>query len=199
MNKLLCLAAFAFTLTGCKLLDKAYTPTTTTLPPVTNSVVVWTTNNVVVPASTNAAGVITPPSVTQTATPTTNSVVSPGKTVTTLEENPNVTSGIGLIGSLPVPYAGLIATVLGGAYAMYRNIRNKKALVAVVQGVDTFRKSLQTPELQPLDAKLKQTLIDHQDIAGVLNVVSGVVNDYTGSTTTKIVPASSTVTPTAKT
>jgi hypothetical protein len=78
---------------------------------------------------------------------------------------------------------------LGGIYAMYRNVRNKKALVAVVQGVDTFRKSLQTPELGPLDAKLKQTLIDHQDIAGVIKEVTNVVNEYTGNTTTKVVPA----------
>ena len=62
-------------------------------------------------------------------------------------------------------------------------MRNKKALSAVVLGVEAGRKILQeTPEGQKLDAQLKDALIHYQEVAGVLNKVSGIVNNITGDT-----------------
>lgn len=120
-----------------------------------------------VPASTNAVtGVITPAH-------------------TELADKVSVTAPLSFFEQLPVPYAGLAASVLGGLYALYRNIRNRNALVATVQGVEAFRKTMQSPELKPLDDKLKKFLIDHQEIGGVLDVVTKVVNDKTVDTTSK--------------
>lgn len=118
-----------------------------------------------VPASTNAVtGVVTPAHVE-------------------LSDKPLVTGPIELVGSLPIPWAGTAAAVIGGLYALYRNIRNKNALVATVQGVEAFRRTMQTPDMKPLDDKLKKFLIEHQELGGVLDVVSKVVNDKTVDTT----------------
>jgi len=156
-------AALAFT--GCTQIDKALYHAG---PPR-----VVGTNAVTTPAFTDNNGVTHPAS--------TNffPVTVPGP----LEPNTAIQSGINLVGALPVPFAGSAAALLGLLYSSYAAIRNKKATVAVVQGVDAFRVWLNgTPEGQKIDGKLLDYLKSHQEAAGVLNAVSQIVNEHTGDT-----------------
>lgn len=117
-----------------------------------------------------------------TITPAT--ATSPAVTNTVLVDRPELTTAVAVGQTLPIPYVGLGASILGLLYTLYRNIRNKQALVSVVTGIEAGRKILQTtPELQAVDAKIKDFLIAHQEIAGTLQTVSSVVNSYTGDTT----------------
>lgn len=168
------LMALMIAITGCSLLDRGYDKVPVFHAATTNSVL----KSVTVPASTNAAGVVTPPQVVVTPTV----VVQPAYWTTNLVDKPLVDSGLGVAQSLPIPYAGLAGTVLAGLYGFYRNLRNKQALQSVVEGVEAFRQTLQTPELSALDAKLKDYLIKHQEIGGSLQTVSTLVNQITGDT-----------------
>jgi hypothetical protein len=140
-----------------------------------------TPKSVIIPEYTNSAGTVVP----ATHVFTQDIVIVPAHYTTNLADKPLVTGTTGVVGSLPVPFASLIATVFGGLYALYRNIRNKQALLSVIQGVEAFRKTMQTPELQGIDSKLKDFLIEHQEVAGTLNTVSTLINTYTDDTVPK--------------
>lgn len=119
----------------------------------------------VTPATTNAVSGIVTPEQTQ------YSVSAPAL------------GGAKLVTSLPIPFAAPAGIVLTFLLQGYASMRNKKALSAVVLGVEAGRKILQeTPEGQKLDAQLKDALIHYQEVAGVLNKVSGIVNNITGDT-----------------
>jgi hypothetical protein len=110
-------------------------------------------------------------------------VVTPERTESVLVDKPIINSGLGMAKSVPIPYAGLLGSILGLFYTAYRMFRNKQALKAVVMGIEEGRKILQTtPELQAIDMKIKDALIRHQELAGVLTTVSDVVNTYTDKT-----------------
>ena len=152
--------------TGCDILDKGYDKQSVYYPPVTNTVIKLVTNTV-----------------TQAVTPETVFVVTPERTETVFLDKPIVTTGLGMTKAVPVPYAGFAGSILGLIYTGYRMIRNKQALKAVVMGIEEGRKMLQTtPELQAIDLKIKDALIRHQELAGVLTTVSDVVNTYTDKT-----------------
>jgi hypothetical protein len=179
----LTLIAFALTFAGCAALDKAYKQEVVYSPPSTNVVTKYITNTVEVAAVTNADNTVTPPKTQVIVVPTIETVITPARYTTNLVDNPAVTGTIAVAETLPIPFVGLAGGVIGLLYSVYRNIRNKKALVAVVQGIDDGRKLLQgTPELQAIDAKIRDVLIQHQEVAGVLNAVSDVVNKYTNDT-----------------
>lgn len=174
IRNLFIVGAFAglLTLTGCSTLDKLYTPTPTVTPAVTNSV------PQVIPAATNAVTGVVLPSVTNelqiVTAPQTNIVIAP---------NPTVQAGIQAAAALPFPFAGVVAILGGWLYTAYANMRNKKLSAALVTGIDAGRQILQsTPEGQKLDAKFKDVLIQHQELAGVLNAASTLVNTLTGDT-----------------
>lgn len=183
----------ALAITGCAVLDRMYGKTVTAHPQTTNvvtrletnTVVNWVTNSITDPAG----------NVMQHVSATTNVVVTPRTVITVtpawfetnLVANTSVEGGIsavgGVAGSLGVPGAGLIGIVLGWLYPAYAAFRNKKANIALVTGIEAGRQILQeTPEGQKLDARMKDALINHQEVAGVLNLVSGLVNRYTGDT-----------------
>ena len=170
-------------LIGCTAIDKAYNKEVVYTPAKTNTVTTFVTNTVVIAAVTNADQTVTPEKTQVVIVPTVEYTVVPATYKTNLVDNPSVTTTLAVAETLPVPYAGLVASIIALAYASYRNVRNKKALVAVVQGIDAGRKLLQnTPELRALDAKIKDVLIDHQEVAGVLQAVTKVVTEYTGDT-----------------
>lgn len=102
----------------------------------------------VTPASTNAiTGEITPAR-------------------TNLAPNPNVETGIAVVGAVPTPYTqlgGAAAAILYGAYMTYRNNRNKKTAVAIAKGVEDFRDGLDKKEADAFGVILK----DKQEAAGV--------------------------------
>lgn len=115
------------------------------------------------------------------------------KTVTNIVYVPtgNVTPGVqqvtGLLtdlGTIGVPWAGVAGGVLGWLATLYVGIRRGRVNVALIQGIEASRKILrETPEGQVLDAKIKALLQEHQDVAGVLNEVNKLVNQYTSKTT----------------
>ena len=196
------LAVVVLCFTGCNFLDKAYVQkpggavigtNIVVIPAVTNTVVApVVTNTVIVPPKIDlATGIVVPGSTNITVTGGSTFVtITPASTnfvpvlaPPTLETNSMISGGISMLGSLPVPGAGAAALALGWLYSAYAAIRNKKVSVALVQGIEAGRQILQTtPEGQKLDAKVKDALLQHQDIAGVLNEVSGLVNAYTGDT-----------------
>lgn len=181
-----CLVFFvlAVLLTGCAVLDKGYDKQAVFHDATTNVVTKYVTNTVVLPPVTNIIdNTVSAPVVRTVVMPTIETVITPAYYTTNLVDKPIVTGAVAMAEALPVPYAGLAGGGLALLYSMYRNIRNKKALVAIVQGIDEGRKLLQTtPELQGVDAKIKDILIKHQEVAGVLTQVSGIVNQYTGDT-----------------
>ncbi|MDE2102584.1 MAG: hypothetical protein KGL39_35380 [Patescibacteria group bacterium] len=179
---------------GCSSLDKLYSTQTFTNPATTNEVAQVTpafTNQtaVVHPATTNTlTGEITPPTtniVLNVTPPVTNlvQVVIPATTSTQLVPNSSVATGIQAAGAIPLPFAGVAAGLLGWLYTAYAAARNKKLASALVTGIEAGRQILQsTPEGQKLDAKVKDALIQHQELAGVLNQASALVNSLTGNT-----------------
>lgn len=104
----------------------------------------------VVPASTNAqTGEITPAR-------------------TNLAANPNVETGIAVIGAVPTPYTVIgsaAAAILYGAYMTWRNSRKNKTNVAMVKGIEEYKvaEKLSDAEVEKLNAILK----DKQEAAGV--------------------------------
>jgi len=172
-----------FLVTGCDTLDKGYDNVVTYTPAITNSYTKLITNSIVTPSFTNEVGVIIPEKTTQVITPIVEIVITPESYSTNLVNKPMVESGLAITGSLPVPFAGFAGGLLTLIYSIYRMIRNKQALKAVILGIEEGRKLLQTtPELQAVDSKIKDALIKHQELAGVLNTVSSVINSYTGDT-----------------
>lgn len=176
-TKLIILTAIlgmATLLTGCNLLDRGYDTVAIQHPAITNSVTVMETNSIVNPANGQLE---------QTITPHVTVKIQPAYTTTELMDKPLIASGIQTLKSLPIPYASIGASFLAAAVSIYKLIRNKQALKAVVVGVEAGREMLQnTPQGQILDAKIKDILIKHQEEAGVLHIVSDVVNSYTGDT-----------------
>ena len=100
--------------------------------------------------------------------------------VTNLVDRPGVLASIECLPNAvdsAVPGLGsLLALVLGGAYHMYRQMRNKQVTAALVQGVETARAVLTTtPQGMAADAELVAWLKDHQRAAGVLGTVTAAV------------------------
>ena len=153
-------------LSGCSTVDKALlTSTQTVTPAITNAVIT---------EATNTDGTITPVA---------ELVVTPPQTNTTFAPNTTVSTGLTILGAVPIPWAGTAAAILAAALSMYASGRNKKLAAALVTGIEAGRQILQTtPEGQKLDAKIKDALIEHQEAAGVLNAASALVNDLTGNT-----------------
>lgn len=174
-------------LIGCAAMDKALLkPIVTTLPPqVISTNITLVTNLYAMPASTNAVtGQVVPEWTTAIVTPQVVYSYAPSQTHTNWVVRPEVETGISVVGSLPVPYAGLAAIAAGWLATLYANIRNKRAAASLVTGIEAVREGLQTtPEGQKLDQKIKQVLIEKQELAGTLNTVSKLVNDLTGNTT----------------
>ena len=199
---LLTLIAICTCFTGCDKVDKLYD--------VRQASIIGT-NRSIIPASysTNFVPAVMATNVTRSYIDEATGVVVPGFTnVTTIQaaaayvtyvpavtndvpvygkaelvEKSTVTGGLTILGALPIPFAGLASGVLGLIYSMYRNVRNKKIAVGLVQSIDQARQLLQTtPELKAIDQKFKDTLIEHQDVAGVLSEVTQLVHDYTGNT-----------------
>jgi hypothetical protein len=163
MKKILLLTALALTFTGCASTEKALLTSTATVTPAT-------TNQVVSVDATTGQSV-------------TNQVVMPPATNVTYAPSPVAVAATQTIAALPFPFAGTAGIALGWLLTAYAAWKNKKLSVALVQGIDAGRQILQTtPEGQKLDAKFKDALIEHQEIAGVLNAASTLVNDYTGDT-----------------
>ena len=189
-------------LSGCAMLDRAYTQdvTWTNTPVVhvvTNTVVV--TN--VVPVVTERTNVVY---VTDAATgamsgqvtrePVATNWVSAVVTnfvpvfytnvvqvpVTNLVAKPEavaVIDGTGSIINTFLPGIGsIVALALGGLYHGYRQVRNRKVNEALIQGVETARAVLTTtPQGQVADAQLVKWLMEHQREAGVFTTVSDLV------------------------
>jgi hypothetical protein len=103
---------------------------------------------------------------------------------TNLVERPEIKNAIeGGGGLVPIPGAGAIALGLGWLYSAYAAMRNKKAAVALVTGIEAGRRILQeTPAGQALDAKVVQALEDHQVAHDVAEQVGKLVAKYTGET-----------------
>jgi hypothetical protein len=159
-------------------LDKAYEKKVTTTPgAIIGTNTVFVTNTVPV---TDAAGNVTD---TQIITPVQTFQYAPPVSVTNLVPRASVQTGVELVGSLPVPFAGTAAALLGLLYSGYAAVRNKKTSVALVKGVEAFRTWAQTtPEGRQIDSKLVSMLKEHQEISGVLNEVAHIVNEHTADT-----------------
>lgn len=136
----------------------------------------------VTPAVTNIVAVVSTNSAGQSETNFEQHVKS-AVTNTVYEPSTMAQVGVTAIGALPFPGAGTAGIALAWLATAYAAYRNKKLSVALVKGIDAGRQILQTtPEGQKLDAKFKDALIDHQEISGVLNAASQLVNEYTGDT-----------------
>lgn len=95
-------------------------------------------------------------------------------------EKPVIRDGLSLVGSIPVPYAGLGATLAALALSVYRNIRNRKTAAALVAGIDGARRVLlDTPEGRALDEKIKARLQEHQIAAGVVDETAKLLDHFT--------------------
>lgn len=83
------------------------------------------------------------------------------------------------VGGLAGPFGGLAGALAVGAYHMWASIRNRKVNAALVQGIQTGREILlTTPQGDVAEAKYRTWLMDHQSAAGVIDVVSGLVDKY---------------------
>ncbi len=112
----------------------------------------------------------------------TNGVV----TVFTGEVNPTIKTATSFLETLPLPWAGVAGTAIGWLATAYTAIRRKKVNIALVTGIEAGRKILNsTAEGKFFDNAIRTKLIEHQEVAGVLNMVSKIVNDYTSFTTRK--------------
>ena len=162
----------AFCSAGCSAVESSLLKSHSTVTPaVTNAVEV---------VATDASGALVT-NVTLHVTPAVTNVV--------YEPTPIAQAGAAAIGALPFPGAGTAAIVGGWLLTALAAWRNKKLSVALVKGIDAGRQILQTtPEGQRLDAKFKDALIENQEIAGVLNAASSLVNNYTGDTVKPATP-----------
>lgn len=103
--------------------------------------------------------------------------------VTNYVVNPVVAGTASIASALPIPWAGTIGTAVGLLASLYVSARRKKLSIALVEGIEAGRVILQTtPEGQILDSKIKDELIHHQEIAGVLSAASKLVSTYTSNT-----------------
>jgi hypothetical protein len=162
---------------GCTQLDRAYRREVAVVKPAT-----VTTNQVLV---TNL--VVTAGGTNLVVTPVLTVTTHPPVLVTNLVEIPAVRGGIevvsGVAGGAGIPFAGAGALLLGWAYSAYAAFRNRRLATALVTGIEAGRKILQeTPEGQKLDGRVKDALIEHQEIASVLHAASRLVNTYTANT-----------------
>jgi hypothetical protein len=165
--------------TGCTALDKALyeTRVETTPPQIVRTNVTATTNFTAV---VQADGTVTTNAI---ILPVISYDYAPAVSVTNLAPRAPISAATQAIGALPVPGAGLGAIALGWLYTAYAAFRNKRVAQALVTGIEAGRRALQeTPEGQKLDGRIKDALIEHQTVAGVLNEVGKLVNTYTGDT-----------------
>jgi hypothetical protein len=159
---------------GCSALDKAYKQEVrwTNVP----AVQVQTNMVVVTKAAPGAVGGV---AIETNFVPVfyTNFVHVP---VTNLVARPEALAAIEATGSIVnafMPGIGSAAALaLGGLYHLYRQVRNRKVVATLVQGVETARAVLgTTPQGQAADALLVKWLMEHQKEAGVFTAVSGLV------------------------
>lgn len=103
--------------------------------------------------------------------------------VTNYVVNPVVTGTAGAVSAIPLPWAGTAGTLAALLASLYVSARRKKLAVALVEGIEAGRMVLQaSPEGQALDTKIKDELIHHQEISGVLSAASKLVSEYTDNT-----------------
>ncbi len=175
-------------LTGCSFVERqAYRKEVTSTPgPLLASNVVTEATPFLTPAFTNLTTLeVTPAKVEVREIPvSTNFVWGPSILHTNLVPIPAVQSTIEAgAAALPFPWAGAGGIALGWLYTAYAAFRNKQAAKALVTGIEAGRAILQnTPEGRVLDHAIKDKLIEHQELAGVLNIVGKIVNKFTGDT-----------------
>jgi len=174
---------------GCKSLDRALldpqvimrtntVQTVVQLPPPPPQII-HVTNTVAGQAQIVTNIVQLPPPPPQIVT---NYVVS---AQTNYVVRPEVLGTAQAVGGVPLPWAGLAGAALGWLATLYANVRNKKLATALVQGIEEGRQViLAAPGGAELDNKIRDALIRHQELAGVLNAASRIVNEYTGDTRT---------------
>ena len=99
--------------------------------------------------------------------------------------NPAVQSGVDLVGSLPLPWAGVASLALNGLLGIGALWMKRKksvaetALQSTVKGIDTFRDILdQTSEGEKFDAALKSSLKEEHARANVLNIIADLISRY---------------------
>jgi len=165
-------------LSGCSTLDRAYKQEVSW----TNAPVVHVVTNVVVvtrevPGESGAPSRVVPVETNFVPVFYTNVVQVP---VTNLLARPEAIAAIEATGSIVnafMPGVGsLIALALGGFYHGYRQVRNRRVVGALIQGVETARAVLTTtPQGEAADAQLVKWLMEHQKEAGVFTTVSGLV------------------------
>ncbi|MDX1951493.1 MAG: hypothetical protein SFY81_04875 [Verrucomicrobiota bacterium] len=194
MTKTILLSAAAMlVVTGCAQLERGYRQEIVTTPSRTETNVTTRLEPVEIrPSYTNVStGEIVPPAIETKLIYVTNLVQLPPVTVTNLAPIPAVQAGIQSgVGMLPFPGAGAVGYALAAIYAAYATWRNnrtastgRKVAKALVEGIEAGRLILnETPEGRKLDAKIKDELIKHQEVAGVLNEVSVFINEHTGNT-----------------
>ncbi|MEI6194342.1 MAG: hypothetical protein WCS42_08430 [Verrucomicrobiota bacterium] len=188
----LILFTLCFAFTGCAGLSNNLLKFNQTAPAVTNTVATLqiVTNTIAGPVQivTNTIAGL-PVIVTNQAAPVivvvtnsiTREVVTPAQG--TYEPAAIPAAAAATLAAIPLPGAGIASIFLGWALTAFAAYRNKKLSVALTTGIEAGRQILQTtPQGQALDAKFKDVLIQHQEIAGVLNQASALVNAYTGDT-----------------
>jgi hypothetical protein len=193
---LLIFTALAALTVGCSTIDKLYDHQVVTTPgaPVatntvyrTNVVQLVLTNTVTVTntatgevVKSNAVQLVAQPIIT--AQP--QIVYAPDTYTTNLVPRATISAPLNTVGSSGIPIAAPIAIGLGWLYSAYAAIRNKNAARALVTGIEAGRQFLQTtPEGQKADAKIKDYLVQHQEAAGVVDLVGKLVAQHTGDTT----------------
>lgn len=108
-------------------------------------------------------------------------VISPP--VTNYVVSPAVATVTAVAGALPIPWAGTVASLLGLGASLYVGARRRRLTVALVEGIEAGRVLLQaSPEGRALDAQVRDALIHHQEIAGVLGAAATLVSKYTQNT-----------------
>jgi len=163
---------------GCSTLDRAYKREVSwtnapVVQVVTNAVVVTK----VVPGEPGTAARVVAIETNFVPVFYTNFVQVP---VTNLVARPEAIAAIEATGSIVnafMPGIGSALTLaLGGLYHFYRQVRNRKLVGALIQGVETARAVLGTmPQGQASDALLVKWLMQNQKEAGVFTAVSGLV------------------------
>lgn len=110
--------------------------------------------------------------VTPASTNAVTGEVTPART--NLAPNPNVETGIAVVGAVPTPYTQIgaaAAAILYGAYMTFRNNRNKKTATALAKGVDTYRDALSAKDKEAFTVILK----NEQEAVGVRPEVSKIL------------------------
>lgn len=178
-------------LTGCGLADKLFTAQTTVTPGA-----IIGTNIVTVSASTNAAGVVTPPQVI--ATPVYGPAVTNVTYVTSASTQSALNTGNVVAGVLPQPYGGLATLALGGLSALlgiWGTVKSKQ-LVQSQQVAALVNPIIAGVELGN-DPATKAAIQSHAAAAGVQPALDAKVQAVSVQMpdATIAVPVASTVTP----